>query len=98
MAHIELKNVTKKFGGHTALAGLNLEIADGEFFVLLGETGAGKTTTLRLIAGLDKPTEGQVFIEVAGRDRAGPALYELDLCKVSAKTNGHCCQPPPSAL
>ena len=63
MAHIQLKNITKKFGNHTALKGLDLEIADGEFFVLLGETGAGKTTTLRLIAGLETPTEGQVFID-----------------------------------
>jgi multiple sugar transport system ATP-binding protein len=63
MAHIQLKNITKKFGNHTALKGLDLEIADGEFFVLLGETGAGKTTTLRLIAGLETPTEGQIFID-----------------------------------
>ena len=52
MAHIQLKNITKKFGNHTALRHLDLDIADGEFFVLLGETGAGKTTTLRLVAGL----------------------------------------------
>lgn len=63
MAHIQLKNITKKFGAHTALRGLDLEIADGEFFVLLGETGAGKTTTLRLIAGLEQPTEGNIFID-----------------------------------
>ena len=53
MAHIELRNITKKFGAHTALRGLDLEIADGEFFVLLGQTGAGKTTNLRLVAGLE---------------------------------------------
>jgi multiple sugar transport system ATP-binding protein len=63
MAHIQLKNVTKKFGSHTALKGLDLEIADGEFFVLLGETGAGKTTTLRLISGLEQPTDGKIFID-----------------------------------
>ncbi|RVC18313.1 ATP-binding cassette domain-containing protein, partial [Mesorhizobium sp. M7A.F.Ca.CA.004.04.2.1] len=55
MAHIQLKNISKTFGNHTALTGLNLDIADGEFFVLLGETGAGKTTTLRMIAGLEEP-------------------------------------------
>ncbi|PBC02137.1 ABC transporter ATP-binding protein [Mesorhizobium sp. WSM3860] len=80
MAHIELKNITKKFGGHTALTGLNLDIADGEFFVLLGETGAGKTTTLRMIAGLEKPTEGQVFID--GVDVADWGAAERDVALV----------------
>jgi multiple sugar transport system ATP-binding protein len=63
MAEIELRGVSKSFGTVQALRDVNLTIADGQFFVLLGETGAGKTTTLRLIAGLDKPTEGQVFID-----------------------------------
>ena len=63
MANIELRNITKKFGNDVALKGLNLEIPDGQFFVLLGETGAGKTTTLRIVSGLEKPTEGQVFID-----------------------------------
>ena len=63
MAHIRLDNVTKTFGAHKALEGLDLEIADGEFFVLLGPTGAGKTTTLRLIAGLEKPTSGSISID-----------------------------------
>jgi len=80
MAHIQLKNVTKTFGGHTALTRLDLEIADGEFFVLLGETGAGKTTTLRLIAGLEKPTEGQVFID--GVDVADWGAAERDVALV----------------
>ena len=80
MAHIQLKNITKKFGSHTALRRLNLDIADGEFFVLLGETGAGKTTTLRIIAGLDKPTEGQVLID--GVDVADWGAAERDVALV----------------
>src|SRR5262245_24732598 len=63
MAHIRLDNVSKVFGAHTALKDLTLDIADGEFFVLLGPTGAGKTTTLRLIAGLDKQTAGTISID-----------------------------------
>ena len=45
MAHIQLKGITKTFGKHNALKDLDLDIADGEFFVLLRQTGAGKTTT-----------------------------------------------------
>src|SRR3954465_4987938 len=80
MAHIQLKNVTKVFGRHTALKNLDLDIADGEFFVLLGETGAGKTTTLRIVAGLEKPTEGQVFID--GVDVADWGAAERDVALV----------------
>src|SRR5262245_21678637 len=80
MAHIQLKNVTKTFGRHAALKNLDLDIADGEFFVLLGETGAGKTTTLRLIAGLEKPTSGQVFID--GVDVADWGAAERDVALV----------------
>jgi multiple sugar transport system ATP-binding protein len=80
MAHIQLRTITKTFGRHRALAKLDLDIADGEFFVLLGETGAGKTTTLRLIAGLEKPTEGQVFID--GVDVADWGAAERDVALV----------------
>src|SRR5688500_15262289 len=79
MAHIQLKNITKKFGNHTALRHLDLDIADGEFFVLLGETGAGKTTTLRLIAGLEKPTAGQILIDGADVADWGPAERDVAL-------------------
>jgi multiple sugar transport system ATP-binding protein len=52
MARIDLQGVSKSFGAQRALRGLDLTVEDGEFFVLLGRTGAGKTTTLRVIAGL----------------------------------------------
>jgi multiple sugar transport system ATP-binding protein len=80
MAHIRLENISKSFGTHTALRNLNLEIADGEFFVLLGQTGAGKTTTLRLIAGLEKPTQGRVLID--GIDVADWGAAERDVALV----------------
>jgi multiple sugar transport system ATP-binding protein len=80
MAEIRLENIVKQFGGHTALRDLSLEIADGEFFVLLGPTGAGKTTTLRLIAGLEKPTAGRIV--VGGEDVEGWSAAERDVALV----------------
>jgi multiple sugar transport system ATP-binding protein len=63
---IEVRGLYKRFGTYTAVHDLNFDIADGEFFVLLGPSGCGKTTTLRMIAGLDVPSEGMVRIR--GRD------------------------------
>lgn len=80
MAHIQLKGISKSFGNHAALKDLNLEIANGEFFVLLGQTGAGKTTTLRLVAGLEKPTAGQIFID--GQDVGEWGAAERDVALV----------------
>ena len=61
MVDVHLKNIVKKFGKTIAVNGINLDINDGEFIVLLGPSGCGKTTTLRVIAGLEKPDEGHVF-------------------------------------
>jgi multiple sugar transport system ATP-binding protein len=66
MAELVLSGVTKRFGTTVAVADLDLRVGDGEFLVLLGPTGAGKTTTLRLVAGLEKPDAGSV--RLAGRD------------------------------
>jgi multiple sugar transport system ATP-binding protein len=79
MARIRLENITKKFGTHTAVDKLDLDVADGEFFVLLGPTGAGKTTTLRMIAGLEKPTEGAIHINQANVNDWGPAERDVAL-------------------
>src|SRR5687767_3379831 len=79
MARIRVENLTKQFGQHTALADLSLDVADGEFFVLLGPTGAGKTTTLRLISGLEKPTKGDIFINENNVADWGPAERDTAL-------------------
>lgn len=63
MPEIILKNITKRFGKSDAVENLNLEIRDGDFITLLGPSGCGKTTTLRMIAGLETPTEGEIYID-----------------------------------
>lgn len=60
MASISLDRVTKRFNDVAALSDVQLEVKDGEFFVLLGPSGAGKTTTLRVVAGLEQPEQGSV--------------------------------------
>jgi multiple sugar transport system ATP-binding protein len=62
VANLTLKNLCKSFGDVVAVRNLSLDIHDREFFVLLGPTGAGKTTTLRCIAGLEKPESGEIWI------------------------------------
>jgi multiple sugar transport system ATP-binding protein len=62
MSEVRIENISKKFGDTDAVSNLSFTIKDGEFVVLLGPTGAGKTTTLRLIAGLEDPDEGKIFI------------------------------------
>jgi multiple sugar transport system ATP-binding protein len=62
MAKVALRNVTMIFKDTPAVKDVNLEVKDGEFLVLLGPSGCGKTTTLRMIAGLEKPTTGEIFI------------------------------------
>lgn len=76
MADVRIKNVSKSFGDHVAVNGLDLSIADGEFVVLLGPTGAGKTTTLRLIAGLERPDAGT--IEIGGHNATSLSPAERD--------------------
>lgn len=62
MAIVETRELRKVFGGHTAVDGIDLATNEGEYLVLLGPSGCGKTTLLRLIAGLEQPTEGDVLI------------------------------------
>ena len=79
MARVSIQGLTKKFGVVTALDDISLEIRDREFFVLLGHTGAGKTTTLRCIAGLEKPDYGDIFIDHHNVTNWGPAERDVAL-------------------
>jgi ABC-type Fe3+/spermidine/putrescine transport system ATPase subunit len=71
---VELQDVTKRFGDHVAVDGVDLEVRDGEFLSLLGPSGCGKTTTLRLIAGFERPDAGS--IRIGGRDVASLPPYK----------------------
>jgi len=62
MARIRLKNIVKRWGESVGVKEMSLDIADGEFLVLLGPSGCGKTTTMRMVAGLEEPTEGEIWI------------------------------------
>ena len=77
MAEVTLEGVSKRFGATSAVSDLSLTVDDGAFVVLLGPTGAGKTTTLRLVAGLEKPDAGR--IRIAGQDvtSASPAQRDV---------------------
>lgn len=77
MAEVIIKNVSKKYDSTQALLGLDLTVPDGSFVVLLGPTGAGKTTTLRLIAGLDAPDSGEILIGGKSTKGLTPALRNV---------------------
>jgi len=77
MATLSLQGLRKEYGDLVALDELNLDVRDGEFFVLLGPSGAGKTTTLKCIAGLETPTAGRV--EIDGRDVTDVEPYDRNV-------------------
>lgn len=66
MATLELQHLTKKFGDFTAVDDMNLSVAEGEMIALLGGSGCGKTTTLRMIAGFTEPFSGAILVD--GKD------------------------------
>jgi putative spermidine/putrescine transport system ATP-binding protein len=74
---VRLSGLRKSFGAVDAVAGVDLDIADGEFFAMLGPSGSGKTTVLRLIAGFETPTSGRV--ELGGVDVTRLAPFERDV-------------------
>jgi len=77
MANVALNNITKQFRNVTALRDVSFDIKDGEFFVLLGPTGAGKTTSLRVIAGLEKQDTGVVTFDGEPVDARSPAERDI---------------------
>ena len=77
MTAVELRGIRKAFGTARAVAGLDLAVGAGEFLVLLGPSGCGKTTTLRIVAGLDRPDAGTVRFD--GRDMAPVAVRDRDV-------------------
>jgi multiple sugar transport system ATP-binding protein len=79
MAHIELCNITKKYKKNTALDNISIEVKDKEFFVLFGPAGAGKTTMLKTIAGIEFPNEGYVKIDGQIVNRVEPAKRNVSM-------------------
>jgi ABC-type sugar transport system ATPase subunit len=80
MRGLQLQNIVKRFGDVTVVKKLDLDIQEGEFLVLLGESGCGKSTTLRMIAGLEEVTEGRVLID--GRDVTNLHPMDRDIAMV----------------
>src|SRR6187397_1679636 len=76
-AAVRLESVTKHYGDVVAVAGVDLEVRDGEFFSMLGPSGSGKTTTLRMIAGFELPTEGRILLH--GEDVSRMPPFERDV-------------------
>jgi putative spermidine/putrescine transport system ATP-binding protein len=77
MAGVELRQLHRRFGEVVALAGIDLDVASGEFVSFLGPSGCGKTTALRLVAGFDRPTSGHVLI--GGKDITGVPPNKRDI-------------------
>src|ERR687889_1583848 len=75
---IRLIDLAKDFGSVRAVDGVDLEIADGEFFSMLGPSGSGKTTTLRMIAGFELPTEGRVLLQGVDVTREPPFARDVN--------------------
>src|SRR5271154_2263986 len=80
MAQIKLENVAKTFGTFSAVKGVTFTVEYGSFFVILGPSGCGKTTTLRIIAGLELPTEGKILLD--GEDVTFRRAAERDIAFV----------------
>ena len=82
MGTVSLENLSKHFGNVRAVDGIDLEVAEGEFLVLVGPSGCGKTTTLRMVAGLEFPTDGEIRVsgervnEIPAKDRNMAMVFQ----------------------
>ena len=77
MPHVEMQNITKRYGGFQAVTDLSLSIDKGQFCALLGPSGCGKSTLLRMIAGLEEVTEGKILIDGADVTEVPPAKRRI---------------------
>ena len=82
MAQLELTGIEKSFGTMRALSGVDLDVAQGEFVCLLGESGCGKTTLLRIVAGLETATSGTLSIN--DEDVSGVPSHQRNIGLVHA--------------
>ena len=76
-AFLQIRDIVKDFGGHKAVNHVSIDIAKGEIFALLGSSGCGKTTLLRMLAGFETPSSGSILLD--GRDLKGLPPYERPL-------------------
>src|SRR3982751_3755719 len=76
-AFLQIKNIVKEFDGHRAVDNVSVDIHKGEIFALLGSSGCGKTTLLRMLGGFETPTSGSILLD--GQDLAGLPPYERPL-------------------
>jgi spermidine/putrescine transport system ATP-binding protein len=74
---VTLVSLTKRFGDFTAVDGIDVEMPPGEFFTMVGPSGCGKTTTLRMIAGFERPDEGQIMLD--GTDMSGTPPHKRNV-------------------
>ena len=75
-AFVKFENVVKRFGNFVAVEKADFEIGRGEFLAIMGSSGCGKTTTLRMLAGLEDPTEGAIYLD--GEKVNGKATWDRD--------------------
>src|SRR3982750_4669399 len=77
--YLQIKDVVKDFSGYKAVNNVSLDIAKGEIFALLGSSGCGKTTLLRMLAGFEQPTSGKIFIDGVDMTEAPPYERPVNL-------------------